>query len=229
LPLNSPASRPHNYRGRIQPFTFSEQTSYRIKQLSRVLRTTEFLVLLSGLAVLLNRSTREAVVAIGTLSPSGRKRTEVMGLLGYFLNPVTLTFDFSGHPSFSELARQAQFAMTEAIANDDVPIEQLCLELSSDQAAMPDPFFTVTTSLQPPQPELGLPWQVTSMDVNSGASPWKLYIAFIDTGRTIIGRAQFNCDMFALNTVQEFLRDLQIILDEAYSQCLAPTARAARS
>ena len=222
----SPTKR---YGGRIVRFAFSEQTSYGIKLLSRLLDSTEFLVLLSGLASVLNRTNREASVRIGTLSPSGRKRTEVMGLLGYFLNPVTLTFDFSSAPSFGNLVGQAQAAITEAIANDDVPIEQLARELNCDDLDSPNPFFMVTTSLQPPQSELPFDWHVTTMDVDNGASPWKLYIAFIRTAGTIIGRAQFNPDIFPPSTVDAIVRDLQTTLDEACSQFLAGTAPFRRS
>jgi hypothetical protein len=67
------------------------------------------------------------------------------------------------------------------------------------------------------------------MDVDSGGSPWKLYVAFIRTPRTIIGRAQFNPDFYPSSTVDEIVRDLQTTLDEAGSQVLASTERLMRS
>lgn len=211
-------SRRDAYRGCTESFSFPKQTSNCIKRLSRSLNTTQFVVLLTGIASVVNRITRSSLVRIGTLSPSGRKRTEVMGLLGYFLNPVTLTFDFSNAPSFSGLVDQAQAALSDAISNDDVPIEHLARELNWDNVDTPSPFFTVSTSLQPPQPELPCHWQVTTMDLDSGGSPWKLYVAFIDVQRTIVGRVQFNPKIVEPTTVQQFLSSLDTIFEQAHSR-----------
>jgi len=57
---------------------------------------------------------------VGTLSPAGRKRSEVTRLLGYFLNPIALRFDLTSDPTFRDLLLQAQRLTLEAISNDDV-------------------------------------------------------------------------------------------------------------
>ena len=107
--------------------------------------------------------------------------------------------------------------MSGAMSNDDVPIEGLSEELNCNDET-PSPFFTVCTSLQPPQPDLPMPWQVTTMDIDNGGSPWKLYLAFIDSGPTIVGRAQFNAGIFQAGTVKELVRDLEEIMQGAYLQ-----------
>jgi hypothetical protein len=207
------------YRGCTVPFSFPQDIGNCIRQLSRSLNTSEFVILITGIACVINRITGESLVRVGTLSPSGRKRTEVMGLLGYFLNPVTLAFDFSSDPGFTGLVRQAQAAIPDAISNDDVPIEHLARELNCHDAGTPSAFFTVCTSLQPPQPPLPFDWQVTTMDIDNGGSPWKFYIAFIDAQRTIIGRAQFNPNIVESAAVQQFLRDLQTTFEQAHARC----------
>jgi polyketide synthase PksJ len=198
--------------------------SDRLRELSRRLNTTLFVVLLTGLATLLRRYTNQNEVVLGTLSPSGRKRSEVMGLLGYFLNPVALKLSFHDHTTFQELASQAQTVLLEAMSNDDVPIERLAREFKVDDAS-PSPFFTAAISMQPPMPNLNLPWSVTTMDVDSGGSPWDFYLAFIDTPEGLIGRAQFNPDLFDTKAIGCVLQDLQDVLGNTSQECVVTSLR----
>ena len=103
--------------------------------------------------------------------------------------------------------------MSDAISNDDVPIERLARALEGQDGSGPSPFFNVAVSLQPPTPDLGLPWSVTSMDVESGGSPWPLYLAFIDRPEGIIGRVQFNPELFEIGTIKRVLQDLQLLFE----------------
>jgi hypothetical protein len=195
--------------GRIYPFAFSPQLSTQIRDVSRRLNSTLFLVLLTGLAAVMHRYEKDRDVVLGTLSPSGRKQSEVMDLLGYFLNPVTLRLNCDAHTTFGELLHHARGTLSDAISNDDVPIERLARVLEGEDGSGPNPFFNIAVSLQPPTPDLGLPWSVTSMDVESGGSPWPLYLAFIDRPEGIIGRVQFNSELFEFETIKRMQQDLQ--------------------
>jgi non-ribosomal peptide synthetase component F len=172
-------------------------------------------VLLTGLATVIYRYEKRGDVVVGTLSPSGRKQSEVMDLLGYFLNPVTLRLNCGASTTFSELLHHARGIVSDAISNDDVPIEHLAraLDRHDGSGSGPGAFFNVAVSLQPPTPNFGLPWSVTSMDVESGGSPWPLYLAFIDRPEGIIGRVQFNPDLFEIATIKRVLQDLQLFFE----------------
>jgi hypothetical protein len=210
-----PNSVARSYYGRIHPFEFSPQLSSHVRDVSKRLNSTLFLVLLTGLASVVHRYEKRGDVVLGTLSPSGRKQSEVMDLLGYFLNPVTLRLNCGAHTTFSELLQHARGVVSEAISNDDVPIEHLARALEGQDGSRPgpSPFFNVAVSLQPPAPDVGLPWSVTSMDVESGGSPWPLYLAFIDRPEGIIGRAQFNPDLFEIGAIKGVLQDLQLFFE----------------
>ena len=212
-PTEKPNSVTRSGYGRIHPFAFSPQLSTHIRDAGKRLNSTLFLVLLTGLSTLIHRYEKGGDVVLGTLSPSGRKQSEVMDLLGYFLNPVALRLNCGAHTTFSELLHHAHGVVSDAISHDDVPIERLARALESQNSPGPSPFFNVAVSLQPPTPGLGLPWSVTSMDVESGGSPWPLYLAFIDRPEGIIGRAQFNPDLFEIGTIKRLLHDLQLFFE----------------
>ena len=198
--------------GTIKKFSFPKTLSEGIKEFARQMGTTVFLVLLTGVATLLRQHTNQEEIVVGTLSPSGRKRSEVMGLLGYFLNPVILKFTIKKGTTFRELLSQAQGVLLDAMCHDDVPIERVARELGHADESSPSPFFSTVVSLQPPTPNLELPWTVTTMDVENGGSPWETYFSFIEKPEGFIGRVQYNSDLFDEATIECALHDLQNLL-----------------
>jgi hypothetical protein len=214
-----PPRRPdrETYRGKIRHFVLPAQRNLEARELSHSQGVTLFMVIAATFAALLSRYSRHEDVILGTLSPAGRKRSEVEGLLGYFLNPVALRFDLTGNPVFRDLLRQTQKLTLEAISHDDVPLEQVAHEVGATH-----PLFTAAVSLQPPMPKLGLEWSVTSMDVDSGGSPWSLYLVFIDRPGPMIGRVQYNPDMFEETAINWMLEDFQRLLEDV---CARPDKR----
>jgi hypothetical protein len=203
------------FRGTIRPFSLPSVHEVAARELSHREGVTLFMTLASVFTALLHCYARQDDIIIGTLSPAGRKRAEVQGLLGYFLNPVALRFDLTGSPTFRELLRQAQRLTLEAISNDDVPLEFLAREFRTTPDPSRHPFFTVGISLQPQMPQLDVEWSVTSMDVGSGGAPWDLYLVFIDRPGRMIGRVQYNPDLFEDQTITQMLEDFQRLLESA--------------
>jgi pimeloyl-[acyl-carrier protein] synthase len=202
-----------NFHGALQLFSLPEDLSADLKQISRQENSTLFLTLLAAFAVLLHRYTDSKDLVVGTLSPSGRKRAEFLGLAGHFLNPVALRLNLEGDPTFRQLLAQAREVMCGAMGNDDVPIERIARELALDAESGQNPFFKVAISVQPPMPKLDFPWTVTTMDIDSGGSPWDFYLAFIEQPQGIIGRAQYNPQLLDSPAVTRVVRDFQNVLD----------------
>lgn len=214
--------RKQTFRGAIRPFILSQPLGKAVKELSHREAITLFMTLLAAFVALLYCYTQQEEIVVGTLSPAGRKRSEVAKLLGYFLNPVALRFDLTSNPTFRELLRQTQRLTLEAISNDDVPIESLGQELRPKHDLSCNPFFNVAISLQPPMPTLDLEWTVTSMDIEGSGSPWDLYIAFIDRPEQMMGRVQYNPDLFESGTIYRMLQHYQRLLE---SVCASPVKR----
>lgn len=136
-------------------------------------------------------------------------------MLGYFLNPVALRIHFGGKPSFADLLRQVRLVVSDALSHDDVPIEFLAREMKTRNEGSRNPFFRAAISLQPSMPELDCDWQVTSMDVGSGGASGDLYLAFIERRDGLLGRAQYNPDLFDPPAVTAILNDLRRSLEIA--------------
>jgi hypothetical protein len=214
-PNDHPRPAVQTFCGAIRSFALPRHLGDAIKELSRREGVTLFTSLQSGFTTLLHSYTGQNDIIVGTLSPAGRKRSEVQGLLGYFLNPVALRIDFTEDPPFNELLRQTQRVTSEAISHDDLPIEFLARELVPKQDPSRHPFFTTAISLQPSMSPIDSGWSVTSMDAESGGAMWDLYLAFIEQSTGVIGRAQYNPDLFEDKTISQLVADLQALLATA--------------
>ncbi|MGH7532430.1 MAG: condensation domain-containing protein, partial [Gemmatimonadales bacterium] len=219
-PLRWPADRPRPARqthgGAIAPFALSPELGHGLRTLAAREGVTPFVTFLAAFARVLHGYTAQEDLVIGTLSPAGRKRSEVQGLLGYFLNPVALRLDLSAGPTFRQLLAQARRVVAEAVSHDDVPFERLVERLRAGGDSSRNPFFTVAISLDPPLPDLGPGWDMTPMDVSSGGARWDLYLELDDRReRGILGRVQYNPDLFAPRTIQAMLVDFRVALEDA--------------
>jgi hypothetical protein len=209
-PSPTPPQTPPTHRGVVRSFSLRPELKQALKQFSLGEGVTLFATLTACLSVLLHRYTHQERFVLGTPSLSARKRSEVHGLLGHFLNPVPLPIDLRGNPSFREFLLRVQQVIGGALAHDDVPLDQLASELQVSGPPDRD-FFTVSISLQPAIPHTE--WQITSMDADSRGTLWDLYLAFIETPEGLVGRAQYDADLFDDALITRTLNDLQTVME----------------
>lgn len=203
------------YGGAITPFALPPALGGRLRALAAREGVSLFVTFLAAFARLLHHYTGQDDLLIGTPSPAGRKRTEVQGLLGYFLNPVALRLDLSRTPSFRELLAQGRLVVGEAVTNDDLPFEQIVERLQAGGDASRHPLFTVAISQEPPMPEVGPGWDLTPMDVTSGGARWDLYLVLDDRREAgILGRVQYNPDLFDRSAIAKLLEDYRGVLED---------------
>jgi hypothetical protein len=205
------------FRGMIRSFAFSDELTEQIKYLSRTGGVTLFITLLAGFAALLHLYTDGTDIVIGTFSPSGRQRAEVQTLMGHFINPVALRLHPRDSLTFRELMHHARDITAGAMRRDLVPLETLIHEITGLPTSGRNPFFKFGISLQPPMPSIAYDWTVSSMDAQSGGAPWNLYVAFIDRPTGMLGRVQYNPDVFEESIVEQMWSGLESLLKMAAS------------
>jgi len=216
LPWPNQGARPaqQTFRGALHPFKLTQELTESLRELGRREGATLFMILLAGLAALLHRYTRQPDIVVGTLAPSGRKQNAYQRLMGYFLNPVALRTNLSGDPSFSSLLSQTREVTLSAISNDDVPLQLIAERLHLVPDSSRSLFFTVALSVAPAVPQLPSGWSMTYMDVESGGARWDLYLELNDRPGGMIGRAQYNPDLFTTASITQTLEDLQSLLEK---------------
>ncbi len=213
-PNNGVRPPEQTFRGAMHAFALPPALSQSLKDLGRREGVTLFMILLSALVSLLHHYTGQEDIIVGTLAPAGRKETEVQRSIGYFLNPVALRINLAGKPPFRELLRQAREVTLGAITNDDVPLAMIAEALQVKLDRSRHPFFTVALSVAPDVPQLPPGWSMTYMDVESGGARWDLYLELSDRVEGLLGRAQYNPDLFTPEAMAQTIDDLQRTLEE---------------
>ncbi|MGH9499156.1 MAG: non-ribosomal peptide synthetase [Terriglobales bacterium] len=214
LPTDRPRPPAQSFRGAIQPLSFSKELRDALKLLSQREGATLFMGMIAAFASLLSRYSACEDVSIGTVS-SGRKRSELEGLLGYFLNPVVLRNDLSGDPTFRELLRRTREVALDALSNDDVPFTQVVNEVHPDRSLSFNPLFQALLTLEPPMSESQDGWTIalTQSEVDTGLSKVDLCLELDDRASGLVGRFKYSSDLFEPATIKRMAGHLTTLLE----------------
>jgi amino acid adenylation domain-containing protein len=159
--LNLPTDRPkptiQSYRGATKLLELPPNLSNALEKLSQQEGVTLFMTLLAAFQTLLYRYTHQEDIAVG--SPiANRNRSEIEGLIGFFVNSLVLRTDLSGNPTFQELLSKVREVTLGAYAHQDLPFEKLVEELHPERSLSRHPLFQVMFGFQnAPMEALELP------------------------------------------------------------------------
>ena len=218
--LNLPADRPRppmqTFNGARYSFKLPNAAAVALRELSRREGVTLFMSLLAAFQTLLYRYTGERDVLVGT-PIANRGRTETERLIGFFINTLVLRTKVSGRQTFRELLRQVREVALGAYAHQDIPFEKLVEELQPQRSLSHSPLFQVMFIWQnAPMPEFKLPGLLLST-VNTGMETAKfdLTLQMEETGPGLIGRLEYNTDLFDEETMRRLAAHFESLLDSA--------------
>ncbi len=104
LPTDYPRPTIQSHRGASVPLEFPPSLHDELRDLGRRHGATLFMTVLAGFVALLHRYTGQEDIVVG--SPiANRNRSEIEGLIGFFVNSLVLRTDVSGNPHVSGTPR----------------------------------------------------------------------------------------------------------------------------
>ncbi len=212
LPSDRPRLPVQSFRGSMYPWVLNADLMTGLKALSQQEGVTLFQTLLAGFAVLLQRYSGQDDIPIGSVT-SGRDVAGTELLLGYFLNTLVLRLDLSGNPTFRELLVRARNVTLEALAHDKVPLTQLINELRVRRDSSHTPLFQSMFTLEPPIPPLDSGWQLTQMDIDTGATKYDLYLELDERRNGILARFHYSTDLFDRSSVVRMTEQWMTVLE----------------
>ncbi len=113
-----------DYQGAAEWVELDRELTAGLKVLSQRCGTTLFMTVLASWAALLGRLSNQSEVVIGTPA-ANRTRTEVEGLIGFFVNTLALRVDLADTPNTRELLTRVKRVFLGAQAHGDIPFEQV--------------------------------------------------------------------------------------------------------
>ncbi|NES96346.1 MAG: amino acid adenylation domain-containing protein [Desertifilum sp. SIO1I2] len=150
---NCPHPTTPTYRGATYPLSLSPKLTQALTHLSQQAGVSLFMTLLAAFQTLLYRYSGQEDIAVGT-PIANRHRSELEGLIGFFVNSLVMRSDLSGNPSFRELLARVRDVTLKAYEHQDLPFEKLVEELDPERDPSRNPLFQIAFALQnaPMQP-----------------------------------------------------------------------------
>ncbi|SFR29120.1 amino acid adenylation domain-containing protein [Lentzea waywayandensis] len=214
LPADKP--RPAVFRGRggTLPIGLESDATAAVRRVAAAHDVTSFMVLLTGLAIVLRRCSGQDDLVIGT-PIAGRERPEVEHLIGCFIDVAPLRLDLSGDPSVSEVLRRVRDTCLDAYAHQGLPFERLVERLRPERDLSRTPVFQVMLALESgpvPAPEFpGV--AATPIRVDNGTAQHDLTFWLRDQPEEIGGHVEFNLDVFSELGVERLVERLGTVLE----------------
>jgi non-ribosomal peptide synthetase component F len=228
-PLNISTDRPRpkasSYRGTQLQISIGRQKSDMAKALSRKEGATLFMVLLAAFDSLLYCYTSQEDMVVGT-DVANRNRSEVEGLIGFFVNQLVMRVSLSGNPEFRELLARVREVALGAYAHQDLPFEKLVEALNPERSLSRTPLFQVKMILQniPSVPDERIRAAERHLVGRSlGAELIRtaevdLNLIIHDTPQGLIAQLRYGADLFDETTASRFLKDFESILDRVTAE-----------
>lgn len=177
-------------------------------------RVTLFMVLVAALQTLLHRHTGADRIIVGT-DVAGRGRTEVEGLMGFFVNQLVLCTDLSRNPAFRELLARVREVCLEAYAHQELPFHRLVKVVNPARTLDRTPLFQVKIDLlNIPMDAVSLSGlQVTPIPLE-GTAKFDLELILWDTSTGLHGFFEYNTDLFEAPTIDQLIVHLTSLLEQ---------------
>ncbi|MFB2922991.1 amino acid adenylation domain-containing protein [Aerosakkonema funiforme] len=228
LPTDRPRSAIQTYRGARKIIQLPKNLSAALEAFSQQEGVTLFMTLLAVFQILLYRYTQQEDIAVG--SPiANRNRSEIEGLIGFFVNSLVLRTDLSGNPTFREVLMRVKEVTLGAYAHQDLPFEKLVEELHPERNLNQNPLFQVVFALQnAPMSPLELPdLMLSSLPFDTETTRFDLEFhlwepspnnkLWVDSAEGISGFVIYSTDLFDESTINRMWGHFQNLLESIVS------------
>lgn len=207
LPTDFPRPPYLQLQGTVQQFEFDEETTRSIKELSKQLEVTPFLIMLTAFSVFLSRYSNQEQFMIG-VPFTNRRNTCFESTLGCFMNILPIPVDLTKRGSMADCMREIRRTMLLAHRNQELPIEVIIKEVNKNPQQLDrNPLYQVGFTFEPLST---LPLEGCSVQqryVHHGGSQLDLFASFWEEDNTLQGAFEFNTALFSSETVLQWSID----------------------
>ncbi|MBD2103129.1 non-ribosomal peptide synthetase [Leptolyngbya sp. FACHB-261] len=224
LPTDRPRPATQTHRGASEILDLPQDLTAALEALSQKGGVTLFMTLLAAFQILLYRYTQQSDVAVGC-PIANRNRSEIEGLIGFFVNSLVLRVDLAGNPSFEALLERVREVALGAYAHQDLPFEKLVEELQPERDLSRNPLFQVVFALQnAPMQALKLPG-LTLSPLPLEVRTVRFDLEFLWEGSEALsglwgrpseglrGMLIYSTDLFDASTIRRLLQNFKTLLE----------------
>ena len=214
LPSDRPRPPIQTFSGRTEWILIDRELKHKLKILTKQSGATLFMTLLTAFAVLLYRYSGKSDIVIG--SPvANRNRSEVEGLIGFFVNSLALRIKIEENLTFTELLTQVKKVALEAYEHQDLPFEKLVEELKLERNLSYSPVFQTMFVLQnSPKGKLELSkLNLTELEPENVTAKFDLSLEIAEVEQGLAAGFEYNTDLFDTATIKRMTGHFQVLLE----------------
>jgi non-ribosomal peptide synthetase component F len=177
--------------------------------------SSQFMVLLAGLATLLHRHTGQTDMIIGT-PVANRARSEFDEMIGCFVNTLPMRCDVGGEPTFADLLARVRRVALDAYAHEALPFDRMLDVLGGARPRAHHPLFTVMLVVQSGVGDVRLPAAQLRYagELHSGTAQFDLTFVLEQVDATPVLSLEYATDLFDRATADRLLHQLERVLTQ---------------
>ncbi|MER5528099.1 amino acid adenylation domain-containing protein [Streptomyces sp. NPDC002677] len=214
LPTDRPRPPEQVFRGDRLPVTVDEDLTQALRDLAADNDVSLYATVLTGWSVLLSLLSGQDDIVVGAPT-SNRRRGDVEGLIGFFVNTLALRADLSGSPSVSDALKRVNQRIRDALTHVDLPFERVVELVNPPRSPACTALFQTMFAWVPSmRKELELPRLEVELREDAAHVPAKfdLVLALADEGRYLTGEIDYAVALFDRATVEQYIRQFLRVL-----------------
>ena len=213
LPTDNPRPAAQSFEGARQFLRCPDGMLENFKALCRKEGATMFMTMLAAFGTLLWRWSGQEDMLIGT-PVSGRSRTELEPLIGYFSNSVVLRMNMGGDPTFRELLKQTKEVALAAYSHQHLPFEKLVTDIQPQRDLSYSPMYQVMFSVGEHK-DLGLElpgMEITPIIIDRGVAKFDMTLGMTELKHDLMCNIEYCSALFEPSTMERLANHFQNLL-----------------
>ncbi|MGH9853118.1 MAG: aminotransferase class III-fold pyridoxal phosphate-dependent enzyme [Blastocatellia bacterium] len=212
LPSDAPRPPALTYNGSRVRYEIAPEIYRGLQRISSQQGCTLFMTMLAGFQTLLHYVTRQSDIVVG-IHTAGQLTSNSENLVGYCLNVLPIRSRPDESATFAEHLASVKKKTLEAFKYQAYPFITLVKELNIPRDPARAPLISVVFNLD--RAAAGLRFGDLQVDVSSNSSIFARYELFwnmVETDSQIIVECDYNIDLFAAETIRDWLGMYEAIL-----------------
>lgn len=214
LPADRPRPPEQDFRGDRTSVVVDEELTAALRELAAAQGVSLYATVLTGWSILLSLLSGQEDIVVGAPT-SNRRRGDVEGLIGFFVNTLALRADLSGSPRVGDALKQVNQRVRDALRHVDLPFERVVEVVNPPRSPAYTALFQTMFAWVPSmRNELELPGMAVALREDAAHVPAKfdMVLALADEGRQLTGEIDWAVALFDPATVERYVRQFLRVL-----------------
>ncbi|MEU9381846.1 amino acid adenylation domain-containing protein [Streptomyces sp. NPDC048279] len=214
LPTDRPRPPEQDFRGDRLPVFVDEDLTRDLRALASDNDVSLYATVLTGWSVLLSLLSGQDDIVVGAPT-SNRRRGDVEGLIGFFVNTLALRADLSGTPSVRDALKRVNQRIRDGLKHVDLPFERVVELVNPPRSPACTALFQTMFAWVPSmRKELELPGLDVELRQDAAHVPAKfdMVLALADEGRHLTGEIDYAVALFDRGTIERYIRQFRRVL-----------------